>query len=461
MDETHELLARLYNAFDPLRPATEGEYVDTASVRGSEALAPYFLRRLKLSRTYLSLPFSGHIGGGKSSELNHLATCLRARHRLAEGKRYLPIKLDILDYFDEFTASTTDILLAMISEIGDVFRTDPELRIELKDGLLTQRLQELEGILLSDVEISEGEATIGKIKAKIKLLRNDPNRRGQVRKALERQPAQLQEAVDSVLLEARLAAKAKGFEDIVILIDSLDRIEKTPTQDDKQTAHRNLFLDSAYVFADLKVHKVLTIPLSFVRAHGPQLNLRYGSPPFVLPLVKVEDRRHVLYEDGYAAFGRLVEQRIQPIELSGAFEKDALDFLIRYCGGHPRLFLRFLMESLAESETLPVELRAARKAVRPTIQTMSPSVHTNWWPILATLEISARQQIDEEDIEVQRMLEETMILEYLNGDAEADDFEENAPWYAVHPILRELQSFKTAVAEERAKGNDDEPHDRV
>jgi hypothetical protein len=449
-----DLIARLYNAFDPLQPATEREYVETSEVRGNEALAPYFLKRLNLSKTYLSLPFSGHIGGGKSSELNHLAACLRKGHKRIGDKRYLPIKLDILDYFDEFTASTTDILLAMISEIADVFRNDPELGVELKDSYMTKRLEALKGMLFTDVEIPEGEVGFGGIKAKVKTLRNDPGKRAEVRKALEQQPTQLHEALNSVLQEARIAARAKGFEDIVVLIDSLDRIEKTPTQDDKSSAHRNLFLDSAYVFADLRVHKVLTIPLSFVRAHGPQLNLRYGSPPFVLPLVKVEDRHHKRYNGGYEAFEQVVRQRIAPTELGTAFHADALEFLIQFSGGHPRLFLRFLMESLAESESLPVDIKAARKAVRPTIQTMSPSVHASWWPKLARLELSSQQQVDEEDLDVQRMLDETMILEYLNGDEETNDFEENAPWYAVHPILRELQSFKQAVEEAKREPGD-------
>ncbi len=440
-----DLIGTLYNAFDPLKPATEREYVETSDVRGNEALARYFLRHLIRSEAYLSLPFSGHIGGGKSSELNHLATCLRKPHPLTKGKRYLPIKLDVLDYFDEFTASTAEVLLAMVSEIGDVFRTDLELQVELKDGLLSRRLQELKGVLLSDVTVAGAQVTIGGVKSDVKLLRNDPKRRGEVRKALEREPGQFQEALNSLLQEARNVVREKGFTDIVLLIDSLDRIEKTPTQDDKSVAHRNLFLDSAYVFADLRVHKVLTVPLSFVRSHGSQLNLRYGLSPLVLPLVKVENRHHESYKKGYEAFKQLIRQRIAPIELDVVFEEDALNHLIRYSGGHPRLFLRYVMEALAESDDLPVEMTAARKAIRPTIQTMSPSVHADWWPKLAALELDPQQQVHEEDADVQRMLEETMILEYLNGDEETNDFEESAPWYAVHPILRELQSFKIAL----------------
>lgn len=450
-----DLIARLYNRFDPLKPATEREYVETSRVRGNEALARFFLKRLLVSRTYLSLPFSGHIGGGKSSELNHLAICLRKPHPMTGGKKFLPIKVDILDYFDEFTASVVDVLLAMVSEIGDTFRSDPELQIELKDTLLTRRLQEIKDFFLSDVDVSEGEFGISTAKAKIKLLRKDPNQRAKVRAALERHPAQLQEALNSLLIEARNAAKGKGFEDIVVLIDSLDRIERTPVHADQANAHKSLFLDAAYVFADLQVHKVLTFPLSFVRAHGPQIGLRYGSAPFVLPLVKVEDRHHRRYDGGYDAFRELVGQRIAPTELNVAFEEEALNFLIKYSGGHPRLFLRFLMESLAESESLPVDAKAARKAIRPTIQTMASSVHTAWWPKLATLERAPRQQADEEDEDVRRMLDETMILEYLNGDEEASDFEENAPWYAVHPILRELQSFKLALGS--ADRTDDGP----
>ncbi|HQR31973.1 MAG TPA: hypothetical protein PLK30_04480, partial [Blastocatellia bacterium] len=49
-----------------------------------------------------------------------------------------------------------------------------------------------------------------------------------------------------------------------------------------------------------------------------------------------------------------------------------------------------------------------------------------------------------------KMLENLSIFEYLNGGSE-NEFEEATPWYAVNPIVRELRTFKEAVARLRAQ----------
>lgn len=448
MDSEAEI-TRLFNAFNPLEPATESEYVDTAEVRGSEALAREFIKHLRHTTSHLNFLFSGHIGGGKSTELRHLAKCLRKGDDRAKGKRYLPIYLDILDYVDVYSVTTSDILLATVAEVGDIFRNDPDLKVELKDSYFSKRLREIKNLLLSDAEVKEVELPIGEVKAKVSMLKRDPGRRDEVRRALDREPARFQDEVNSVLDEARIEAKKLGFEDIVVIVDSLDRVERSTDGQDKLTAHRGLFLENALAFTGLRVHKVLALPLSLVRANGMSLAQRYGTQPFVLPVIKVERRDHTRYEAGYVTLRELVQRRASPLELPVVINEDALDHLIRYSGGHPRMFTRFMVEALAETESLPVTMMEARRAVRPTVGTLVPAVEEAWWPILARVELDVRQQIDESNPQVQRMLDELMILEYLNGESEANDVEESAPWYAAHPILRETKSFEQALAREK------------
>jgi hypothetical protein len=43
------------------------------------------------------------------------------------------------------------------------------------------------------------------------------------------------------------------------------------------------------------------------------------------------------------------------------------------------------------------------------------------------------------------MLENLNVLEYVNGGEENNPFEPIEPWYAVNPIVRELQKFKSAI----------------
>lgn len=440
-----ERLIRLYNEFDPQKPATIAQYIDASEARGDEGLAPRFLKRLALSKSPMNFLFSGHIGGGKSSELRHLAHCLRGGHSRTGGQRYFPLFLDAKDYLDIFDVDAVDLLLALVSEIGDVCRVDPELHFELKQGFFEKRFKELQSLLLSDVELSEGELPIGAAKLKVKRLQTDPLARDRVRKALEPQRASVLDEINLVLSEARIAVQQRGFRDLVLIIDSLDRIQRVGKHEDGASSHRAFFIDSAPTLSSLNVHKVFTVPLSLVRASGQQLGMVYGAKPFVLPLVKVERRNHERYENGYETLQGLVRRRLGDIAEEVAFEPDALDYLCRYCGGHVRELMQFLQESLVRTEDLPITLETAKKALRPTIQALAPAVHAAWWTKLAALELSDDQQVDEEDSDIQRMLEETMILEYLNGDDEPEGFEEDAPWYGVHPILREMKSFRGAV----------------
>jgi hypothetical protein len=456
MDE--EILRLLYQAFDPAKPATKEEYVDTFEARGSQSLADYFIRRLLRSKDVgrISYLFSGHIGSGKSSELLHLARCLRSGHTKLGGKRYLPIYLDIQDYVDLFDVDVSDVLLAIVSEIGHQFRTDPELNFEeLTDVRFMARLKDLWDRLPNTADLQSLAVSLGNAKAKIALLRQDPKRRREIREALNLEPSRFREEVNSVIQAARIVARAKGFEDIVLLVDTLDKIQRTSKESDPLKAHVELFVTNATSFTELSVHKVLTCNLSLARAHPMELGLRYGKEIFVMPLVKVETRTHEPYAAGIQSFRHLVSGRLRGIrglEIEGTFDEEALQYLTKYAGGHPRKFTMFLNEAIAEADALPIGLEEAKKAVRPTVAMLIPSIRTKWWAKLAALELDPGRQVDEEDPDVQLMLDETVICEYRNGDDEASEFEESAPWYAVNPILRETRSFQTAL-EEAAKAN--------
>ena len=63
---------------------------------------------------------------------------------------------------------------------------------------------------------------------------------------------------------------------------------------------------------------------------------------------------------------------------------------------------------------------------------------------MAELELSKRQQVKNGDSDYAEMLENTTILEYLNGD-DNEEGNRNHRWYAVNPCVRETDQFKDAV----------------
>ena len=154
-----EILKLVYNACDPHEAATSQYYLDCGEARGDSALTDQFLKHLELANDHLKVLFSGHVGCGKSSELVRLRD--RLKNPGASHRRYFPILLDVSEYLDDFDASLTDILLAIVTELAQTLRDD--LGIEIKDNYFAKQFDEIKGFL-GDVEIKEGEIGLSLIK---------------------------------------------------------------------------------------------------------------------------------------------------------------------------------------------------------------------------------------------------------------------------------------------------------
>ncbi len=125
------------------------------------------------------------------------------------------------------------------------------------------------------------------------------------------------------------------------------------------------------------------------------------------------------------------------------FEKDALEYLLKYCGGHIRSLVRFVQEASISVDELPIDFKAARESVKEEVRSFAASVRESYWDKLAKLESSTNQQIENGDDDYSKMLESLAILEYMNGDEEE---REDDVWYAVNPSIRLTIKFKEALA---------------
>jgi len=441
-----ELQSRIYNAFNPLDAAGSAVYCDMSTARGTDgALVRDFQRNIRLAGTnYIRFLFSGHIGSGKSSELEQLRQNLLARG--PGGGRYFPVVIDTNDYIDDYDADAIDLLLAVVAETAARLRE--ELQINLSDTYFQKRFAELKSFLLSDVELTEGEVTLGNAKLKLRRLKADETARNKVREALRPQVSTILAEINLLLAQVRkqLTSSQTGYDDVVLIIDNLEKIRKVANAAEGFASHKELFLEQYTKLTGFDAHVIYTVPLRLVRsADAPQLNLRYDSI-FVLPAVKIRERDGRPFPGGTAALQSLVERRVAPRPLADVIAADALDFLIGCSGGHVRHLMIFMRAATAAVDTLPIDLRAARKAVRQVVATYSVSITEEQWEKLIAVHRSKDQKIANGDAAYLALLENAAILEYRDSDAE-NEFEAAEPWYAVHPLVRELSKFKERMAE--------------
>ncbi|MDX1934157.1 MAG: hypothetical protein SFU56_16270 [Capsulimonadales bacterium] len=455
-----EILTLLHKNFDPMQAAGEDFYVDCTDVRGGVA----FARKLHLAlseadeadpekpncRHYL---FSGHVGGGKSSELKALQRILEKRTPDTGYKRFFPVFVDMREYLDDFDASHEELLLAIVAELAYSF--EQREGIILKEGYLTQRVNELRGYLLSEVEVNEAELELPGAKAKITRLKTSPEARKKVREALKGKTSTLLSEINLAFIEARTALRncrprqnGAKYADFVLIVDGLDRLYGYGDRKTTDESQRALFVDDSPILLGLKAHCVFTIALSAMRAAEQELTNLYGNKPFLLAMVKTEQRgrEHSPYVAGRERLKTLIEQRLTPnLTLEKAFETSALDFMIEYSGGHIRDLLRFARESTLYGERkLPITLRSVQKAVSENISFHNPKEGEEDWKRLAELELSETQEWQTQKPDERRLLEQLYVMEYING-GEEDIFNDTFPWYAVHPIVRKLRPFLRAV----------------
>jgi hypothetical protein len=354
------------------------------------------------------------------------------------------------DYLDRYDVAPADILLAIVSELADALRI--EVGLELKDNYFTKRLGEVKQFFLSDVELNEGTLPLGNAKLKLQRLKRDPTARQKVRESLQSQMSTMLEEINTVFDEARIALRQitpkvneQPYTDIVLILDNLEKIQRITGQKEGLESQRELFIERAPQLTGLQTHVIYTVPLRLVRSDGPQLQQPYGIAPFVLPMVKVIERgTQRPFQSGMDCLSALLKKRLSGLALDEAFTPEAMDFLLKYSGGHVRNLMMFIREACTYGE-VPIPLKAAHQAIAPTVRLYSTAIPDSHWEKLARLDNVPRQRIPNSDTDYLTMLENLSVLEYINGGSDTL-FADVQPWYAVNPIVRELQEFKQALS---------------
>jgi len=448
----------IFNAFEPNVPATRYFYADCKEARGDSNLVKKIIKRLRnAENTNLHYLFTGHLGCGKSSELLHLAKIIK------EKTTFFPIYIDFEKYLDVQDTTLEDIFLGMISEVVRQYKDKFEFNFKIENYTLFKQVIGFFGDFSVKGEIG---LPFDIAKLNIEKLRQNPNLRQQIREAINKDARKsLLGELNLIIFEIEKNLKQDTeFTKLIIIADSLekikrfekDRILKESEKDrmlkegenaeDETASQKYLFLDKEEQLAGIVTNVIYTVPLFLYRSYGKQLTEAYGKNVFVLPMVKIHKRGKFdePFEIGRKELIEIINLRLKNKEtlINDVFEPDALEYLLKYSGGHIRSLIRFVQEALLEVDELPINFASARKSVREEVRSFAASVRENYWEKLAKLELSANQQIENGDEDYSKMLESLAILEYVNGDDEERD---DNVWYAVNPSIRLTIKFQEAL----------------
>ena len=419
----------IYRQFDPNIPLMFGDprYVDCEEARGSGNLVTRLENAFCFADTPQHLLLAGQRGSGKTTELIRLIERLNQKGFFVV---YFEADAEDLDVND---VQFVDLLLAIIRQVGNALRE--RAKIDLRPSKLTSFWDRLNSLVGSEIkfdkqELAVGFPGLGRLTATIK---GSPNAREEIRRVLEPSAFSLIQAINEMLDEAVTRLKQKGFEDLVILVDNLDRIVLRDQPNDLYNTHEELFIHRGTQLTQLHAHVVYTIPTSLILSpRASTLRTTFGRIS-VLPLVRLSYQNTQLYYRGRATLEALVTTRLIQIGLSpnDVFSsQQVFSSVCQMSGGNFRTLFNLIREICVELKALPIlesDVERAVQALRNDFARMLTQPH-----YMETLQkIDQSHTLTGESYD-SLLLESLAVMEY----------EENGLWYAVNPIVSDLVKEK-------------------
>lgn len=455
MPTQFEILKNIYNAFDPFRalPAGDPVYVDCSEVRGEEDILVDVGRQITYADRITHQLYTGHRGAGKSTEL------LRLQDELQKQGYYVAYFAAEKDDIDPEDVQYTDILLACTRNLLAQLTGD-QTRIQ---NWLQSRKTELVDAMQSEVGFDSAnvnaEVPFAKLTTTLKI---SPTARAQIRKIVEPHTPSLIDALNDFVRQAMAKTPQQTTDKLVLIVDSLDRIPAI-LRENEPSNHEQIFIHRSEQLKLLGCHVIYTVPISLIYSErGPDALDIYDGEIQVLPMVMVRDRDGNIHADGLEAMRNLVRQRVfhadgvtNEMQLVGDIfdAQETLDQLCLMSGGHMRNLMLMAQEAIKQTATLPIGKKQARLAITKARITYRNSVYEPQWPILA--KVSKTKEILNDEVH-RELLFNRCILEYRY----IDDDGEIVCWRDVHPLLRGVKEFKTALARLEAEIGKDDPATR-
>ncbi|MBW4514888.1 MAG: ATP-binding protein [Timaviella obliquedivisa GSE-PSE-MK23-08B] len=434
-------MKRLYTAFDPFRQlqANDPEWVDCQSVRGDEDVLKGLGREILRSERVTCQLYSGHTGGGKSTEL------LRLKQFLEDNQyRVVYFAVDDEDLEPEDT-EYGDVLIACARQlIKELKPAKPDEkttmgRLQTWSDKLWRSLHDLglTELSLEEFAYETPDLGLGKLSTTIKT---NTAKRQQIRRQVELDADSLIDILNQLI---RDALNGEPSDRLVLIADNLDRVVEKFDPDSRRSNYEQIFVTHSDDLKALDCHLIYTVPISLVYlSHAMAMADRY-KPVEVLPMVMVKTPDGQPCPKGIEVMKDIIQRRFraadQSLDLVDVFEEmTAVEQLCLMSGGHVRNLMTLMKETLQHTETLPIRNRAVKRALSGLRDTYRRTIDEPDWVLLARVHLD---KIIINNDEHRKLLFQRCILEYWCLNEE----EEEVKWHDIHPLIFGVERFQSAL----------------
>jgi len=272
-------------------------------------------------------------------------------------------------------------------------------------------------------------------------LKDFPTGRSEFRTLLRGQLPTVFDLVNRELLPAaREHLATKGYDDLVLAVDDLDKIQQKILADSGLTNHENLFLDNAGTLRAISASLLLTVPieLAYSPAQG-RLKDDYGASIITLPLVSIREPAGGPIPEGEQALVEILGRRAEQAfgEASGDpaagaervfTDRELVLRVVRLSGGHVRGLLVLVTELLDWVDDLPIGREIVERYVPRAARDLARGL------------LPSDEQILDHVRRTGKAVESPRFFDLLRNqyvyayEAGGGDY-----WYGLNPLLEEIQ----------------------
>ncbi len=422
MKDTKELQKKLYRLFDP-DVCQDNLYVSLDKARGSQNVIKDLANKIYLSEKPTYQLLAGHRGSGKSTEL------IRLKNELKNGdEKYFVVSFDIVDAgnIEPQDVEFSEVLLAIISHLAQEIKK--AFKHDIKDTYLKELLKDIKNIMVSEIDFTEIDLSIGFAKLSGALSKN-PELRKNLRKSVSPKANQWIDAANSYIDKAREIVANYHYSGLVIIVDGLDKLTTSIDLTQKPCAER-LFENWETQLRSLNCHMLYTIPIDLAYSKSERsIATSFGATaPPIIPMTQIYDSDNHETE-GFQLFEEIVKKRIHVanVQMGDIFsdETNVLKEIITKSGGQPRE-LMVLIRSAMTVGNWPINKDDINNAAKNITNSYSRQLFKEHWK---EIEIVRHKHQFERSVDNDRicmdLLSMRAVLQYRNGNE----------WYNLNPLL--------------------------
>jgi hypothetical protein len=361
----------------------------------------------------VKLLFMGHMGSGKSTELNRLCEDLEKQFFIVKVSTRRLVEPTSLTYTDIILIAAISLFSAAV-EHKVVSRAPAQIVEEtLKDiqSFMQQRI--FGGQVRARLDEPEVGFKINAIVAEFEMrYRNEPTTRDQIRGRMADHLSEVIQKIDGLAALIR----ANDGRPLLFVFDDTDKPDRERAE--------NIFFDHSATLTDFRASAIYTIPISMCYSVRFNNFRDYFSGRYRLPNMTLQTRDGARDERGWEIMRTMVSQRMS----DALIDENARDAIIAATGGLTRgliTLMRFAAVHAAGRGAARIEMADAQHAINELKKDFNAALEEKHYPILAARH--ADKWLSSDDV-IQDLLYMGALLEYENG----------RTWCDVHPLVLQL-----------------------